>query len=340
MGNPQIPKGDNMQMSFVDLDDAKRWFLDAQFGLFVHWGLYAIPAGEWRGRPVPWLGEWIMHTAKIPVREYEQLAAKFNPTRFDAREWVRLAEDAGMRYVVFTAKHHEGFAMFQSRADPFNIVDASPFGRDPVAELAEACARTSVRLALYYSQAQDWHEAHAGTGPLDRGYGNRWDFREGTPDGFQRYMDRKALPQIKELLTQYGPIAMLWFDNPIASFNRQHAETVKQVVRTLQPQCLISARIGHGIGDIRGFGDNQLPEDGMTCPAEACVTMNDTWGYKKHGGRWKSAEELQKIREQAAARGCNLLLNVGPMADGCFPPEAVDRLKCFAGQRKAQGGPP
>ncbi len=324
-----------MQKTFSDIEEAKRWFQDAQFGLFVHWGLYAIPAGEWRGQKIPWLGEWIMHTAKIPVGEYEQLAKKFNPSRFYAREWLRMVEDAGMRYIVFTAKHHEGFAMFRSKADAFNIVDASPFRRDPVEEVAEACSRTSVRLALYYSQAQDWHEAHAGTGVRDEGYGNRWDFPEGTPAGFQEYMDRKALPQIKELLTQYGPIAMLWFDNPIASFNRMHAETVKQLVRSLQPQCLISARIGHGIGDIGGFGDNQLPEDGMTCPAEACVTMNETWGYKLDGGRWKSAAELQKIREQTASRGCNLLLNVGPMADGRFPQEAVDRLKCFSKQRKA-----
>jgi alpha-L-fucosidase len=142
-------------------------------------------------------------------------------------------------------------------------------------------------------------------------------------------LDRKVLPQIDELLSQYGPIAMLWFDNPVASFTRQHAETVKQRVRSLQPQCLISARIGHGIGDIRGFGDNELPADGVSCPAEACVTMNDTWGYKRNGGRWKSAGELASLREQAARRGCNLLLNVGPMADGPFPEEAVDRLKSF-----------
>ncbi len=324
-------RGDNdMLTAFSDIEAAKCWFQDAQFGMFIHWGLYAIPAGVWWGQPVPWLGEWIMHTAKIPVREYEQLANNFNPVRFDARQWVRLAEDAGMRYVVFTAKHHEGFAMFRSKADRFNIVDATPFGRDPVEELADACSRTSVRLALYYSQAQDWHEPHAGTGEFDEGYGNRWDFPEGTPEGFQAYMERKALPQIKELLTQYGPVAMMWFDNTIASFNRQHAQTVKQLVRSLQPQCLISARIGHGIGDIRGFGDNQLPADMLACPAEACVTMNETWGYKRDGGRWKSVQELQQIREQAASRNCNLLLNVGPMADGRFPPEAVERLEAFA----------
>lgn len=320
----------------TDLDAAKQWFLEAQFGLFVHWGLYAIPAGVWKGCQIPWLGEWIMHSTKIPVREYEQLAGRFNPTHFNAREWVSLAEDAGMRYIVFTAKHHEGFAMFRSRADKFNIVDASPFKRDPVAELAEACRGTEVRLALYYSQAQDWHEPHAGNGPQDEGYGNTWDFPVGTPEGFREYMTRKAMPQITELLTQYGPIAMLWFDNPIVSFTRAHAESVKQLVRSLQPQCLISSRIGHGIGDIRGFGDNQLPDDLMSCPAEACVTMNETWGYKHDGGRWKSGEELLRLRRQTADRKCNLLLNVGPMADGLFPPEAMDRIQFLAQEAKAQ----
>lgn len=143
---------------FQDLDAAKRWFREAGFGLFIHWGLYAIPAGFWMGQPVRWLGEWIMNTARIPVWQYEQLAKLFNPTRFDARQWVALADAAGMGYLVFTAKHHDGFAMFHSKADHYNIVDATPFKHDPTAELAQACRGTSVRLALYYSQAQDWHE--------------------------------------------------------------------------------------------------------------------------------------------------------------------------------------
>jgi len=319
-----------MQPPLNNLDDAKRWFVEAGFGLFVHWGLYAIPAGEWKGRAVSWLGEWIMHTARIPVREYEKLALRFNPVGFDTREWVAMAEAAGMRYLVFTSKHHDGFAMFRSDADPYNVVQATPFGRDILAELAEACQGSPVRLALYYSQAQDWHEPDAGNAPMDRGYGNTWDFAPGTADGFSRYIERKVKPQLSELLTRYGPIAMLWFDNPIPSFTRRHAEELRALVRSLQPQCLISARIGHGLGDIRGFGDNELPEEGMAAPAEACVTMNDTWGFKRDGGRWKSGEELVLLRERAVARGCNLLLNVGPMADGRFPPQAVERLRFLA----------
>jgi alpha-L-fucosidase len=315
------------------LDESKYWFSHADFGMFVHWGLYAIPAGVWKGVQIPWFGEWIMHTARIPIREYEALAKGFNPTGFDARSWVRMAEDAGMKYLVFTAKHHEGFAMYRSKADRYNILEATPFKRDPIEELAEACRGTDVKLALYYSQAQDWHEAHAGNGPNDDAYGNTWDFPQGTAAGFSEYMERKSLPQITELLTLYGPIAMIWFDNPIASFTREHAENVKRLVRSLQPQCLISARIGHGMGDIRGFGDNQLPEQQMSCPTEACVTMNDTWGYKLDGGRWKSVPELVRIKEKAAMNKCNLLLNVGPMSDGRFPPEAVERLACLSVQR-------
>jgi len=318
----------------ASLEDSKKWFKQAGSGLFVHWGLYALPAGEWKGEKIPWLGEWIMHSAKIPVKKYERLAAQFNPSEFNAREWVELAEKAGMRYLVFTAKHHEGFAMYHSKADRYNIVDASPFKRDPLAELAEACRGTKVKLGVYYSQAMDWHEPSACNAPCDKGYGNNWDFSPGTPEGFSEYMDRKAKPQIKELLTQYGPIAMMWFDNPMPSFTAEHAKEVKHLVRALQPGCLISARIGHGLGDIQGFGDNYLPEDKMhECLSEACITMNDTWGYKKDGGRWKSSQELLKIINQSASMNCNLLLNVGPMADGRFPPEAINRLEQIAKSR-------
>jgi len=289
------------------------------------------------GKEIPWLGEWIMHTAQIPVRDYALLADRFNPREFDADEWVDMAEKAGMRYIVFTSKHHDGFSMFHSHVSRFNVVDATPFKRDVVAELTEACRGTNVRLGLYYSQAQDWYEPHAGNGPSDVGYGNTWDFPTGTPEGFERYLEHKVRPQITELLTQYGPIALLWFDNPIPSFTRQHACELRQLVKSLQPDCLISARIGHGLGDIRGFGDNELPEKDVPGLAEACVTMNDTWGYKKRGGRWRSGKELWALRQRAASRDCNFLLNVGPMADGRFPPEAVDRLKFFARHQRRRG---
>ena len=318
-----------------NLENSYNWFKEAQLGLFVHWGLYSVPAGEWKGGQIPWLGEWIMNTARIPIKEYEQLAKQFNPTKFNAKEWVNLAENAGMKYIVFTAKHHEGFAMYNSKANKFNIVDVTPFKRDPIEELAKACEKTKVKLALYYSQSMDWHEPGAGNAMEDGNYGNKWDFQEGTPEEFTEYMETKVKPQVNELLTQYGPISMMWFDNPIPSFNKRHAIDLKNLVRKLQPECLISARIGHNLGDIHGYGDNYLPPGKESLPAEACITMNDTWGYKKQGGgRWKSSQEIKRIIEDAKNKGINLLLNVGPMANGQFPDEAVSTLESLADNPK------
>ena len=183
-----------------------QWFREAKFGLFIHWGLYAIPAGEWKGKAIPGIGEWIMNRAKIPVAEYEQLAAQFNPTHFDADAIAQLAVDAGMKYLVITSKHHDGFAMFQSAVSKYNVVDATPFKRDVVKELAAACARKGIRFGLYYSQAQDWHEKN--------GAGNTWDFGKDEDKNYDQYLRDKAEPQVKEILSNYGPMCLLWFDTP------------------------------------------------------------------------------------------------------------------------------
>src|ERR1035441_2987592 len=185
-------------------DARMQWFREAKFGLFIHWGLYAIPAGEWKGQPVAGLGEWIMNRGKIPVKEYEQLASQFNPVKFNAEEWVQLAEDAGMKYIVITSKHHDGFAMFGSKVTKYNIVDATPFKRDPLKELAAAAARHNIRFGFYYSQAQDWHEPD--------GAGNSWDFPPNPQKNFAKYFEAKALPQVRELLTNYGPLGVMWFE--------------------------------------------------------------------------------------------------------------------------------
>ncbi|NLM76826.1 MAG: alpha-L-fucosidase, partial [Ruminococcaceae bacterium] len=184
-------------------------FFDARFGLFIHWGLYSLLGGEWQGqRMYDDIGEWIMSYHKIPVRTYEKLAEQFNPTAFDADAIARLAKDAGMRYLVITSKHHEGFALFHSRADAYNVVDATPFGRDIIAELAVACRRHGLKFGLYYSQALDWHERDAGGWddpaylPVRRPWGNIWDFPDPTGKNFEAYFTRKVLPQVRELLTQ------------------------------------------------------------------------------------------------------------------------------------------
>ena len=227
-----------------------------------------------------------------------------------------------MRYVVFTSKHHDGFAMFNSKASPYNIVRATPFKKDVLAELAEVCKDTEMPLGVYYSQAMDLHEPGAGNSSIDEGYGNNWDFDFGTPQEFTRYMETKALPQIQEILTQYGPIFMMWFDNPLPSFTYEHATRTRDLVRKLQPACLISNRIGHGLGDIRGWGDNYLPDKKSDGLAEACATMNETWGYKRDGGRWKTTDEIKEMINQSEKNRYNLLLNIGPMANGEFPFEA------------------
>lgn len=320
-----------------ELEKSKKWFKNAGQGLFVHWGLYSIPAGSWNEKEIPWFGEWIMHSARIPISEYEKLTRKFCPLEFNAREWVTMAQDAGLNYIVFTSKHHDGFAMFNSETDKYNIVDATRFKRDPIAELAEACKEKDMKLALYYSQAMDWHEPHGANSINDEDYGNNWDFPYGNAEGFSEYMQRKVKPQIKELLTKYGPIAMMWFDNPMPSFTREHALDLKKLVRETQPGCLISNRIGHGLGDISGWGDNYVPEQKVDRLAEACITMNDTWGYKKTGGgRWKSTEELLQMIDHSKSHGYNLLINVGPMGNGKFPEEAVDRLKGITEYRKSE----
>lgn len=317
-----------------ELEKNKEWFKQTKKGLFVHWGLYSIPAGKWEGHQIPWFGEWIMHSLNIPKTEYEKLAAQFNPTKFNARDWIKRTEDASMEYLIFTTKHHDGFAMFNSKADSFNIAKATPFKRDILEELADACRDSSVKLGTYYSQSMDWREPGAGNAPGDRGYGNTWDFRHGNPEEFTSYMETKALPQIEEILTQYGPIAMMWFDNPLPSFSLEHALDTKKLVRKLQPGCLISNRIGYGLGDIKGWGDNCLPDTKTEGLAEACMTMNDTWGYKTDGGKWKTPEEIKDAMEKAEKNNYRLLLNVGPMANGEFPKEAKHILKKI-GKRKS-----
>ncbi len=292
------------------------WFREAKFGMFVHWGLYAIPAGIWKGKEVPGLGEWIMFRARIPVKEYAQLAKQFNPTRFNANEWVQIARSAGMRYFVITAKHHDGFAMYDSRVTDYDIVDATPFGRDPMKELAEACRREGLRFCFYYSHVQDWHHPDA--------VGNDWDYDPAKKD-FNRYMREKALPQVRELLTQYGPLGLIWFDTP-RNIALEQAEAFRALVRSLQPDCLINGRIGHGLGDYREMGDNRIPEDVVEEDWEVPATINNTWGYKVTDHNWKPVERLLFNLVDIVSKGGNYLLNVGPTAEGVIPEPSVERL--------------
>jgi alpha-L-fucosidase len=304
------------------------WWRAARFGMFIHWGIYSVPAGEWKGQPVPGIGEWIMNHAKIPVAEYEQLAKQFNPVKFNADEWVAVAKNAGMKYIVITAKHHDGFAMYGSKVSKYNIVDATPFHRDPMKELAAACQRAGIRLCFYYSQTQDWHEPD--------GVGNNWDFTDPSKQNFDRYYQQKVLPQVRELLTNYGPIGLIWFDTP-RNITKEQSQQLADLVHELQPNCVVSGRVGHGLGDYDSAGDNQISVGNVKREWETPVTLNDTWGFKKDDQNWKSPTVLIRQLAQVVSRGGNYLLNVGPTSEGVIPQPSVERLAAVGRWMKVNG---
>lgn len=292
-------------------------FSDLKFGMFIHWGLYAIPAGEWKDHYVRGIGEWIMKVEQIPAAEYAMLANQFNPVEFNADEWAQLAQDAGMKYMVITSKHHDGFAMFRSKASEYNIVDATPFGRDPMAELAEATAKRNIDFGFYYSQSQDWYEPNAA--------GNTWDFpekRDPLP-----YLENKVFPQVEELLTNYGKMALVWFDTPML-LTKEQVVDLKKLVKKYQPDCLVNDRIGYGQGDYFQMGDNSTPPFVYDWNVwEVPATLNDTWGYKKNDQNWKKPGDLIYKLTDIVSKGGNYLLNVGPDARGVIPLESQDILR-------------
>ena len=320
----------------------KEWFRQAKFGMMIHWGLYSLLAGQYKGKRYDnndptvtyWepIGEWIMSRYQIPIAEYEKLTQAFQPIYFDADEWVALAKEAGMEYLVITSKHHEGFALFDSAADPYNVVQATPFGRDVIKELSQACARANLKFGLYYSQELDWHEPHGGgyqiTEPDGKGcmWSNCWDFPDRAQKDFSLCFEKKIKPQVKEILTQYGDLALIWFDTP-GVITPEQSNELYQMVKHYQPDCLVNSRIGNGMGDYSSCGDNEIPEDYKTTLYESACTLNDTWGYKSFDNNWKSAEEVLRIKEHLNARGINYLLNIGPDGLGRFPAPAIDILK-------------
>ncbi len=307
-------------------------FYDARFGLFIHWGLYSLLAGEWQGQRMDDIGEWIMSYHKIPIKTYEKLAERFNPTAFDADAIVKMARDAGMNYLVITSKHHEGFALFHSKADPYNVVDATPFGRDIIGELAAACRKADMKFGLYYSQALDWHERNAGGWddpaylPARRPWANIWDYPDSTGKDFEEYFTRKVLPQVRELLTQYGDIFLLWFDTP-RTITTEQSKRLYDLVKSLQPDCLVNSRIGNGLGDYASLGDNQHPTIPLAVPSESPVTLNDTWGYKWYDNNWKESPDIIAKLARLASKNANFLLNIGPRGDGSIPEETVRILR-------------
>jgi len=306
-------------------DARMAWWRDAKFGLFIHWGVYSVPAGEWKGKPIWGGGEWIMNCGEIPVADYQELPKKFNPAKFNADDWVKAARDAGMKYMVITSKHHDGFAMFKSAASPFNIVDATPFQRDPLAELAAACRKYGLKLGFYYSQAQDWNHPGGSAIKVNKRANAHWDSAQ---DGdMDKYIDEIAVPQVKEILSNYGEFpAVLWWDTS-TGMNKERAEKFYKVVKELKPGIIMNNRLGGGFK-----GDTETPEQHIPPQGypgrdwETCMTMNGTWGYKKDDNNWKSTDTLIRNLCDIASKGGNYLLNVGPTSEGLIPQPSLDHL--------------
>jgi len=330
-GAPLTSPGQTAQPADTDQaahDARMAWFREAKFGLFIHWGIYSVPAGAWQGRVVPGLGEWIMHNAPIPLPQYELLAQRFNPVKFDAEAWVRLAADAGMKYIVITSKHHDGFAMYHSKVSAYNVYDATPFHRDPLQELAAACARHGIRFGFYYSQAQDWHEPN--------GAGNNNDFGPDEKKDFDQYLRGKAEPQVRELLSNYGPVCLIWFDTP-RMMDAARGQRFVDLVHALQPDCLIDGRLAPGTGDYTSTGDNAIPSTAPKGDWETPATTNHTWAFKQDDTDWKSPGEILFKLVDIASKGGNYLLNVGPTSEGVIPQAAQDNLRTVGRWLKVNG---
>lgn len=309
-------------------DARMKWWREARFGMFIHWGVYSVPAGIYDGKPIGGIGEWIMHQGRIPTARYQQYAKEFNPVKYDADAWVRTAKEAGMKYIVITSKHHDGFAMFDSAASNWNIVKASPFGRDPLKELAAACQKHGIRLGFYYSQAQDWNN------PGGAAAGGHW---EPAQDGdMTDYIKRVAVPQVREILTKYGKVSCLWWDTPV-DMTKERADLLLPLLK-LQPGIIYNNRLGGGYR-----GDTETPEQYIPATGfpgrdwETCMTMNDTWGFKSTDHNWKPSEMLIRNLVDIASKGGNYLLNVGPTSLGEIPAPSVERLKAVGEWMKKNG---
>jgi alpha-L-fucosidase len=323
----ESPAGDSSETP-KQHDARMKWWREARFGMFIHWGLYSEMAGNWAGKPISGAGEWAMNELQIPLSQYAKLVPSFNPEQFDAEAWVKVAKAAGMKYIVITSKHHEGFGMYRSALTDW-CIKSTPFQRDPLKELAAACRKEGLKFCLYHS-IMDWHS------PL---YAPRkpWDDIDTKAPDFDAY-DAYMKGQLKELLTGYGPIGLLWFDgNWEDTWTYERGVDLYRYVRGLQPNTIVNNRVGTGqklLPGQRPVGDYMTPE--QTIPAngfgagvdwETCMTMNDTWGFKKDDENWKSTRTLIHNLVDCASKGGNYLLNVGPTGEGLIPAASVERLQ-------------
>jgi alpha-L-fucosidase len=331
--------------SAAQKDARMAWWRDARFGMFIHWGLYAVPAGTWKGERVPGLGEWIQERAKIPRDEYAPLAQQFNPTQFDADEWVRIAKDAGMKYIIITSKHHDGFALFDSKVSTYDIMDATPYRRDAIRALATAARGAGLKFGVYYS-IMDWHHPDA-QAPAFPSYNSR---TYKNPE-FNRYVETYMKPQLRELVTQYPEIDVLWFDGEwIADWSDEQGRSLYDWLRGLRPSLIVNNRVGHSRQGMSGMSANkdapgdfgtpeqEVPPQGLPgIDWETCMTLNNTWGFQSFDDGWKDSRELVRTLVDVASKGGNFLLNVGPTAQGVIPWQSVSRLREMGDWIRANG---
>jgi alpha-L-fucosidase len=312
-------------------DARMSWWREAKFGMFIHWGVYAVPAGTYKDKQIGGIGEWIMWNGKIPVSDYRAFAQQFNPTQYNPAAWAALAKEAGMRYLVITSKHHDGFALFPSAVSQWNIVDAAPWKKDLIGPLADAARAQGLKFGLYYSQAQDW--TNPGGAKTDMQDGEGWD--EAQKGSFDKYLDTVAVPQVREILTTYSP-DVLWWDTPHL-MNQPRAEKLAKLL-ALRPGIIHNNRLGGGY-----HGDTETPEQHIPATGfpgrdwETCMTMNDTWGFKSYDHNWKSLSTLITNLVDIASKGGNYLLNVGPTAAGEIPAESIRLLQGVGTWMKVNG---
>jgi alpha-L-fucosidase len=305
---------------FAAPDSRFQWFHQAKLGMFIHWGPYSIAAGEWQGKRGS-RDAHLLNEFRIPLAEYTKLAGTFNPVKFNADAWAKLAKDSGLEYIVYVSKHHDGFAMFDSPSSPYDMVDATPFKRDPLQELAAACRKYQLKLCVYYSLGRDWSVPGVPRG----GYrSNDWDFPNPPATAQKDYIEGKVKPQLRELLTQYGPIGAVWFDTP-DQITAAHSADLRKFILALQPDCLINARIGNNLGDY-DIHEQKIPEAAIHRPWEACLTINRRWGYDKNDDQWKSPEMIVRCLVDVASKGGNFLINIGPTGEGVIPAPSIERL--------------
>ena len=313
--------------------DRMAWFRQAKFGMFIHWGIYSVPAGEWEGKTN--YAEWFQLQTKMPSAQYAKFAQQFNPTKFDAKQWAKIAHDAGMKYVVITAKHHDGFCMYDSKLTDYDIVDATPFKKDPMKELADAVRAEGMTFCFYYS-VPDWHNRDYPPKYSQRATTTQPGFHgDPNPDAdMDKYVEYMK-GQVRELLTNYGPIGILWFDgggafgkNNDLRTKATHAQEIIDMIHQIQPNCLVNNRLGPP-GDY-GTPEQKIPDakSAATQPAwETCMTLNKHWGYNSHDHDWKQPKVVIQNLADIASKGGNYLLNVGPTSEGVIPEEAVGILK-------------